>query len=75
VALGAYLSEAKGKTSFETLCQKEIFEPLGMHVDAATLVFQGFRDIHPNFSQRAFLFNEKRLLLLSKKGNLDLLIW
>jgi CubicO group peptidase (beta-lactamase class C family) len=30
VALAAYLAEAKAKTSFETLCQKGIFDPLGM---------------------------------------------
>ena len=30
VALAAYLAEAKAKTSFETLCQKGIFETLGM---------------------------------------------
>ena len=30
VALAAYLAEAKAKTPFETLCQKGIFEPLGM---------------------------------------------
>ena len=30
VALAAYLAEAKTKVSFETLCQKGIFEPLGM---------------------------------------------
>ena len=31
VALGAYLAETKAKISFETLCQKGIFEPLGHH--------------------------------------------
>jgi CubicO group peptidase (beta-lactamase class C family) len=31
VALGAYLAETKAKISFETLCPKGIFEPLGMH--------------------------------------------
>jgi len=30
VALAAYLAEAKAETSFETLCQKGVFEPLGM---------------------------------------------
>ena len=30
VSLAAYLAEAKAKTPFETLCQKGIFEPLGM---------------------------------------------
>ena len=30
VALAAYLAEAKAKVPFETLCQKGIFEPLGM---------------------------------------------
>ena len=30
VALAAYLAEAKAKNPFETLCQKGIFEPLGM---------------------------------------------
>jgi len=30
VALAAFLAEAQAKTSFETLCQKGIFEPLGM---------------------------------------------
>ena len=30
VALAAYLTEAKAKTPFETLCQKGIFDPLGM---------------------------------------------
>ena len=30
VALAAYLAETKVKTPFETLCQKGIFEPLGM---------------------------------------------
>ena len=29
-ALAAYLAEAKAETSFETLCQKGVFEPLGM---------------------------------------------
>jgi CubicO group peptidase (beta-lactamase class C family) len=30
VGLAAYMAEAKAKTPFETLCQKGIFEPLGM---------------------------------------------
>jgi len=35
-------------------------------------VFQEFRDVDPNFSQRVFLFNEKRLILLSKKRKFGL---
>mgnify|MGYP003389306558 CR=1 FL=1 len=30
VTLAAYLAETKSKTSFETLCQKGIFDPFGM---------------------------------------------
>ena len=43
-----------------------------MGVDTAYLVFQEFQDVDPNFSKRVFLFNEKRLLLLSKKRKFGL---
>ncbi len=35
-------------------------------------MFQEFRDVDPNFSQRVFLFNEKRLILLSIKRKFGL---